>query len=1503
MAGNYLKSLQLAKQLEERAKEATRNRGRAEKDFEKLQSFLELCQENDADLSETNKVLAQYNAAMDSKEYESALGYIQKATEESKTAFVKRIGEVADSAESLVTVGQIPVSEAKGALELLEESKKFVMKDDLENAMKGAKNAYDAAERALHEHFSGLLSQAQEIIIQSKEMGDDVSLFEDLLAQGKSALEKQDYEQGLTSVREALEGAGDSIRAQINATIARGEELVTAGEELNADMSRVASHIEKSKTALESLRFKDSLSYAKRAESEGENAISAKFQDIIKEVREGIKTLKGVGEDVEVPQDILDQAHIAMKDKKYIEALSALTSANEKVRDMQFKSVLDVIAKAKDRFVLAKKIGVDMSKPFTLLNTARDNLRQRKFEDAMKYAQQSEKEIDTALQVFTDARDELVELTKEIKFAEDIGSEVLSVKEVLAETKRSFESRDFDKTLELAKRGLNEARKAAYDRTLDTIDKTDKMVKLGKQMGADITEAEGLLQRALSSIANEEIPESVRLSNLSIEAASAAITRVLSDRLHNIDEFVKSVSDGEAVADVVETISDARLRLSEQSFERSYELLKEAQQKIETVGKEVCDRLIAVAAETMNKVRQFGGDPSDLEILITRAKGSIEKKVYEDASATAREVISNADDMITRLLRAKFSGIKDFLEEAKSIGISVNEAKTAVKDARAKFEEKDYDGANSLISETRSSLEDKIRRYDGIKEKIRGAEDLVEEAQRSKADVTDQAKDLGLAKRYFQDSDFDASEKLLDSLTEEAEKKLAMYLAAKFILTSKESIELAQSYEIDMSEGQETLGQAKDLMKKKEYDQALAVAKRCEDIVRQKTADGVSEMIKELQRLLTDAKNVGVDTKDPETLAEKAVILWKTGDYAEALRCIDSATNDIDQIKNLSSKAAVEIKVARGNLKNAETLDMDVGQARELLDQAVEALTRHQYAIALELAKKSSESSTEVTRNTIWNTLERFKDRVEKAANEGVSVGMAERCVADGIHAFNENRFQDALKLAMNCEAEMEKAELQKEISTRAVEMARMKLLEAAEDGISAPEIEQLVKEAETLLSEGKYVDALGKSIESGDEIHLIRENMDSSRIELSSVREQVDRLKKVGIDTGECERILTEAKGYLVAHDFGRCMGALTRCSEMALQLFEGSINNIMEENNDLIFKAKSMGLSVKSCEDLMEVAKTSFSEKLWDFAFQQAISCRTTAEGLIEKKLANLVSDVRERLQPLRDSGASVRSIEELLDQAQQATGENNTSEAFQLLMEADQRILGVEDSHKKFIDISIAAESAIEILKRIGVSTGESARLLALADLERDKDYDSAIEFVAEALDSAKSTIESHSPDITGTVDSSGLQEDAEGEVDITLKNIGNVLAKEITMQLSGQFEAVDAPRIGSLNPGTDILVRARIVPHASGELPIRVNITCKRHFDGSLLNFELDGKVSVFSAGPPYTIGHATETTKCAHCQGRVKSGFEIVTCRCGSTLHLTCAKRTGQCPVCSQKFSF
>ena len=1503
MAGNYLKSLQLAKQLEERAKEAGKNKERAEREHAELQKFLKTCRENDTDVSEVEHTLAEFNAAINAKDYPSALAHAKKASEEAKTAFVKRIGEVADSAEGLLNLAQIPATDAKGALEMLEKSKQQVLRDDYESAMKSAKSAYDAAERALHEYFSSLLSQAQEVLIQAKDMGDDVSLFEELLRKGKSALEKQDYDTGLTHVREALEGAGENIRAQVNAAIGEAEELVAAGEELKADMAKVKSHIERSRSALEALRFKEALAYAKRAEAEGENSISSRLQETTREVREGIRKLKSVDEDVSVPQDLLEQGQTALKEKNYIEALHAINLASERVREMQFKSVLDVIAQSKDKFVLARKVGVDMAKPLMLLNTARDHYRLGKFEDAMRYAEEGRKELDEVLGVFYSARDQLVELSKAIKFAEDLGADVSPVRRVLADAKKAFESKEYDRTAEIAKQGLGDARKSAYDRTMDTIDATDKAFKLGKSLGADMAETEGLLQRALASLSKEDMPESVKLAKSGLDAANSSLTRLLSDRLHNLDQFVKGFSGEEDLAEVTDRLEEARLRLSEQSFEKANDLLKEAQQRIEKAGEEESERLMGLATAKMEALKSMEGDVADLDILMNRVRQAKDEKVYEDATARAKEIIESADEMMLKLVQAEFSGIKDTVEEAKAVGIEVESAKARVREARENFEKRDYEVAHSILHEARKALKDKVGRFDSIKEGFRKAEELISEAQMSRADVSKQAKALDEAKELFRGGDFDSAERMLDELTDEAEKKLAMYLAAKFILTSKESIDLAEANGIDVTRAEESLARAKELMKAKEYEDALEAAKKCAEQATDSIAKAAHGMVKDLQRLITDAKNVGVDTAGPEVLAEKAMSLVSSGDYPEALRCIDSAKNDIDQIKNLSSQAAVEIKAARGSLKDAETLDMDVGPARELLDQAVEALTRHQYAIALELAKRSSETSSEVTRNTIWSTLERFKERIERATSEGRPVGTAERCVAEGVAAFNEKRYQDSLRLAMQCEAEIERAELQKEVGSKAVEMAKRKYEEATREGIISEKVMQILREADDLLSKGKYVDALGKALQSGDELHLIRESMDSSRIELSAVREQVERLRKVGIDASQCDEAADMAQEYIAKHDFVRAKEALRRCSEKAVVIFEDSINEVMSQNKDLISRARSMGLPTKQCEDLMAVAKTSFSEKLWDFAYQQAQACRGMCIDVISKKIENLAADARARLEPLRRSGASVTPVEDLIDEAKKAVGRGDASEAFQILMEADQRILGIEDSHRKFIDISIAAESAVEVLKRIGVSTAEVERLLALADVERERDYDSAIEFVAEALDTAKTTIESYAPEVTGEVSSAGLQEGLEGELAIKLRNSGNVMAKEVALELSGQFKIVDLPSVGSLRPGAEVVVKARVVPDVAGDIPVRVNIACRRHFDGAPQSFEFDGQVRAFKAGPPFKVARATSLAKCANCQGKIKQGFDIVSCRCGSVQHLACAKRTSSCPVCGQKYTF
>jgi hypothetical protein len=1503
LPGNYLESLQLRKQFEERAKEAAKNKELAEREHETLEQFLRMCKSSDVDITATEKPLREFEASIASKDYQAAIGHARKAREEAKQAFITKIGEVGDSVESLLNLIQSAGEEAKGAADNLEKSKERISADDLEGAMKLARSAYDSAERTLHEVFSELFSQAQETIMQAKDMGDDVSIFENQLTKAKAVLQDQEYEECMDTIKEVLEAAGEDIRSQVKSTIQTAEELVSAGEEFGTDMSKVKNHIERAKSHLDTLRFKESLAYAKRAEAEGENAISARLQEQVRETRESIRKIKSVKEDVTVPQRLLDQAQSALKDKKYIEALHALNSAKERAHSIQFSSVLEVISQARDRFVLAKKVGVDMTKAITLLNTSRDNLKLGKFQDAIEYAEQSKKEVDNALEMFYKARDQMTELAKAVKFAADMGADVSTVKGRLTDARKYFEAKDYDNTAETTQDGIADAKELARRKAAEMLDTADAAVKLGKKINADITEAEGTLQRAYDFVAKENLMEGVSLARSSHEASKAAMTRLMSDRLQNIDQFVKECSTGTDLSEMNEMIAGTRQAVASSDFEKAHGLLEKVAQKIEAIGQGECDKLIDQAKNKIESLRSMGGSVDDLEILLTRADDALERRVFEVATARAREVIQQSDESILRLLQAEFSSVRDSLEEARTIGIDVDAAKISLKDARAKAESQEPIEAFKMVKEVNDLLKRSIARYDSIKGKISKAEELIAEARRTKVDVAGLVKRLDIARGNFANGSLDQANSLLDGVLAEAEKNLAMYLAAKFILSSKDRIDVAQASGIDVESATQLLMKAKEQMKLKNYEEALSTAKICDQESKGILSKAVNDMILDLQRLLADAKNVGVDTVGPERLAEKAAQLAKTGDHAGALKCISSAKEDINHIKNLSSQAALEIRVARSNLKDAETLDMDVGKARDLLEQAVEALTRHQYAIALELARKSSEISLEVSKSRIWGTLEKFKEKLEASAGDGRPVGTAEKCVADGIQAFKDGRYQESLKLAMACEVEMERAELQREISARAVELAKKKLSDASVEGIKSPRLKELVSRADQLFSAGKFVEAMTAAIASGDELLSIRENLDACRIEMSSVRERMERLKKIRIDTDECDEIMEIAQDYLAAQDFAKCRDALKRGAAKAEELFEDSIQDVMEQNRQMISKAFSMGINTKACEDLLEVANTSFKEKLWDFAYQQALACRSSCLELIAKKITNLVDEVQKKIAKLQRVGASTGTVEELVEKARVAGSSGRISEAFQMLMQADNMMASVEEAHKKYIDISIAAESAVDALGKFGLSKREPERLMAMAEIEREKDYDSAIELVAEALDTAKNQMESFSPDLLGTVSSRGLQAGVEGDLTVIVKNNGKAVAKDILVEVGGEFEVFDSPSVAALRPGAEEQIRVKLMPKREGSVGVRLKLHTKRQFDGTPQVFETEDVVNVFPAGPPFKLGRAAEQTRCISCQGRIKQGFDIVNCRCGGQLHLSCAKRIGECPVCGQKYSF
>ncbi|UCE91348.1 MAG: hypothetical protein JSV90_08035 [Methanobacteriota archaeon] len=957
MAGNYLKSLQLQKQLEQRAKEAAKSKQLAEKERDALEGFLDVCKQSDVDLSDIDRLLSEFSATMNAKDYKSAIGHARKAMDAAKDAYLQKVSDVADSVESLLKLIKGDEGDAGSARGILEKSKDLALKEDLEGAMKKAKEAYNSAERAFHEHFSARLSQAQEIINQAKDMGEDVSLFEDLVNRSKAALERQEYESGISQLTEALEGAGENLRSQIEDGIDSADDLAKAGESIGADMDRVESHMERAKGALEALRYRDALSYSKRAGSEAEKAITNQLNDLIRDVKDSIRSMKTVDEDSRETRNLLDKAQEAIKGKRYLEAIDAFNEARQDIHEIHFQTVLNVIAKAKDKFVLAKKVGVDMTDAIELLNSSRDNLKKGRFEEAIKVAEQSEDAVEDALEVFYRARDELVELNKAMKVAKDMGHDTGESGDLLAKAKKAFEKKDFVESSKASSEGIAKTRKIVYDVAVARTEEADAIIKLGISIGAQMTDAEEALRQATESMSGDNLAQSVSLAEESAGTAKAAVSASLSDRLTSIDNFVASLDKKEGVAEeVTKLIEKARSHITVSEFEEARGLIQNITSRLEGMGKEECDRMAGVMQDKIQTARAVGVEPEDikdLEASMKDVRAHLDRKAYEEAISSAKSVVSAADDLMLRLLQKEFSSIKDSLDEAKTFGMDVSDVKDRLRDARTMAESRDFKEAHEITVGTKSIIDSKVARHGEVKKKIERAEELIQEASRNVVDISDLTVKLEEGRRAFLDGQIDHAEAKLDNTIEDTEKRLAMYLAAKFILSSNESVDLAKAHGVDVGEAETLLAKAKQHMKDKDYDDALDASRRSSELAAEALSKGVSDLVQDVRRMITDAKNVSIATTGPEKLIEKADELIGSGDLVGALGCIDSAKEDLDQVRGLSSSAAAEIKNARARLKEAETYNMDVGEAREKLDQAIEALTRHQYAIALELAKKS----------------------------------------------------------------------------------------------------------------------------------------------------------------------------------------------------------------------------------------------------------------------------------------------------------------------------------------------------------------------------------------------------------------------------------------------------------------------------------------------------------------------------------------------------------------------
>lgn len=1496
----------MAKQIEQKAKEASKKKNEAEERLQIAEGILEHCKGLNADVDAGRKAIAEANAALDAKDFDLALEKSDRAVEAAKKIFNDRILSILMGADEIVQIVSESSEEPMQLKQLMADVRSSMDKEDFDATIRLAEQTYDVSQKALHEHYAKTYSKTQQIVLKAKELGENVEDLQKDLRNTKEMIESEDYKTAITIVKSLLASATDIAKSRIKAEIDSAEDNALAAEDLGIDIAKLREHIAKARESLESMYFDEAMSYVRRAQSECEKATLSKMLESIRKLREEIRIVKKYDGAVDDAQTMLEAASKAMRDKNIGDATKSIEKARAALKEAQFKLVLRAISKSKDNFVLAKRLNLDIGKPISLLNDARDKLQNGMFEEAIAAADQADNEITEILSAFRNAQNGLEKLAMMIKQAEDAGIDIPDDVNAFADVKNALTNRDFVQADAKAKAGIEAIEKYMRKVAQEKILEAENQISIAGQLGIEPNEAKEQVR-----IANEEISElnsleAYRRATMSIEASNKAYHEVLVDTVAALESFLEDCSKSFDVTEFRTALNDARQLIYSAQYIDALSRITDIKESIEKRGADEAKRLIGDAEIRISEIEAAGMDASDLRLMVSKADEALQKGVLEVAVAAAKETIADANAKLESVAQKALFSLKAILDDAKSNSIDTTKWRAYYRQAKELLDAGEFSSSYQISTKVLDEINQFTEEKQALVGRLNKCDDLLSEAARSNIDVSAASRLLEAAKSDIAELNINEAGRKITEAEAILEQSMGMYMAARLIMSLKVSLEFTDSENLTPKGVREGLDEAKAAMKERKYDIALAAAKRARTQLDDALRSKAQEEIALIGTLISDAKNVGVDTSRPEKLLEQAKAEFDRQDFESCLRSAKASHEEIDQIRDLSSKSAIEIRIAKERIRDAELIGIDMSGPRSILAQAIDSLNGHKYAIAFELAKKITSEATELARKNVQGLLQKLSRKIMSSEKDGTDIDDARSMLEEARNSFEVGNFQDAVKKMVSCEKELDRADLQRSIATGALDVAREKISSAKKDMLAVAAAEKILNEAEEAMTRKKFDKAIELSISIGDEIDRIRRQADGCRLDLSSLNDRLSRLSKIGLELPAIEEIRQKAEDAFQNGTFAQCRELCIDAERLITVELEKIIGEKLTRAEILLDLASSLGLAdEKDYRSMLSRAQGSAKEGLWDVAFEETQNATQSIESHLKDRLYSSVGEIRAKLGVVAKTGASVLIVEQELKKIEGMMQAGGYEEAFKAIIDAESLLSKIESLHKEYLDAKYAAESAVSVAKRFGIPTKESDRLIAMAEMERENDYSSAIELLKDASENIRNSMDRFNPDIYVSIPSVELKQDQKTIIRIELSNKGKALAKDLKLEFFGSNMDVESiPEIPPLKAGETRGIEISLIPRRSGDAQLSVTVSAKRIFDGKLYQFSAKSDLIVLPKEPTARIARAIEPTKCVSCSGKIKPGFDIAVCnKCNGIAHLACAKRTRKCGSCGATLDF
>ena len=1487
LVSGYLRDIALRKQLEEKVKEATRVRQDSEQAVQDAEGLIARARKLDASTTEADIALTEATAALGAKDYKIAYEKAILARDKATRIYRDRIRSIIEDSETLVAMTRRVGSDVADNDSVLKRARESLDADDFEGAVELASRAWKRSEKMLHEHLSESFSKAQSLILSVKKLGKDTGTAEDLLSRARQAVESNEFEMALTFTAECLDTVTGELRGDVDRAMADAENLLATAREMGADVTKMGQLIERARDDVAKLDFEKALNAIKQSRAEGERSVQKGLESRVANFAAWIEKAEGIGANATEARGMLQEAERAIKEGRYQEGATLARKGFQALQETQFQRVLQTIVQGRDKFLTAKSAGADLTPAMNLLQQARQVLQQGDFAGAIDLARRAEAEVERSVSDIRGVDDVFRSATKAVAEAEAHGAVMDGPRRLLESARAEIQRRNFGAAREHLGQVQGELERASYERAMEIVEKAEFLLSSGERMGADLSAASQTLEEAIVAAKGKDYARAMNLATQTRDLAESAIQKRLSDGIAGLTASLQFL--GPEAANVRTLSGKAESALAAKDLEGAYAFLDEANRLIAGRTKERAIQFHETLRNTVELGKDLGADMGAFDATLREANQAMDTGRFGDMIGLRER----AGKGVASVAESLFDLVKQKVVQVKNLRVNIEEMRDLLKGAKTSLTAADSFGAIRLMREANEKANRILDLYRATHHEISSAAALVAEAKKKDVDVTRVLDVLVEAKRSFERLEFERALELAKQSKVETEKLMVLYMSAQRLMSGRERLEVANRLRIGAPDLAEKLNLAKEAMKSKDYERAHHLAEKVEEELAERIRDRIAALLGTIEEFAKAGEGPALASLSDSILRVRGQV--DAHQYGSAVDLVLQLLSEVEKTKKMGDQSAAAIRKVRDSIFDVETMQIDPASAKKLLEKAEKAHSAGRPAEAIDVVNKAIVELDAETERAVSATMKRFEESIQKARRDGIDNRAAEKMFEQARGFLKERKFRQALALAVQSEGETERASLQQDMATKALQGIEQKV---GGFGHPMPPIQGLVKEGKAALAQRDYVKALDIAIQAGDEFREYRENLEETLESRARVDGITKILKQVGGDSAKIEALTADADSQITRGNPSSARDLFQDAYEKALGECQRHLKEMTDRSQEIIGLAQRLRVDISTASRQFSEAKAVLEGGDFERAFQLIQDGRKEAQAACAVTVTEMMSEAEGTIEHAKKLGADVGAAEELASQARRALDQGRYEEAVALIERARDGVESRRLVEKRFVELTYKAESAIRSAKKFGIDARDAERVLQGAIAAKKTDIARALSAAEDAVRLAWQAVEGFAPNIQASLEVQTAKLERWSEATLILSNTGKALAKDVKIRIMGDVEIEGLKDLAAIRAKGEERLPVKVKMTAKGVVPLVIRVESRRVLDDKEYVQEMIAQVEVSSAQSSEPKALLAEfESRCPICKGLIRKGFAIARCSCGRDFHELCASRVGRCPVC------